>query len=162
MQRASLLDPRQSDESPHLERSREPSAMRLCCKVHQAALHEHNSPCALCVEAGPWWEGAEGMLPGSQGGEQSSSISSSSSSGPACNQSLETAEQDAWQLFQQGGTPMYMTGQGPGAKHDVPEIDYGYGNATSESSASVMLSHELNGVGQGRTSAKDDDKQMNH
>ena len=99
------------------------------------------------------------MLPGLQGGEQSSSSSSSGSGGPAYHQSLETAQQDAWQLFQQGGSPMYMTG--PGAKRDVPEIDYGYGNATSESSASVMLSHELNGVGQGRTSAKDDDKQMN-
>ena len=85
-----------------------------------------------------------------QGGQQSS----------ATDQSLETAQQDAWQLFQQGGTPMRVAGAT--SKRDVPQIDYGYDNATSAGAASVMLSHDLNGAGKDLTSQKDDDKQMNH
>ena len=82
-----------------------------------------------------------------QSGQQQSS---------ATDQSLETAQQDAWQLFAQGSTPMHSS------PSNVPQIDYGYSNATSEGSASVMLSHNLNGGEKDLySSQKDDDKQMN-
>ena len=85
-----------------------------------------------------------------QGGQQSA----------AADQSLETAQQDAWQLFAQGNTPMHTLHV---ASADVPRIDDGSDNFTTESSASVMLSHNLNGASDGMDlrSQKDDDKQMN-
>ena len=82
-----------------------------------------------------------------QGGQQQSS---------ATDQSLETAQQDAWQLFAQGTTPMHSS------PSNVPQIDHGYTNATEESSAGVMLSHNLNGGEQDLyISRKEENEQMN-
>ena len=84
-----------------------------------------------------------------QGGQQSS----------ATDQSLETAQQNAWQLFAQGSGPMHMVQEG---SKNVPQIDYGYDNATSEGTASVMLSHNLNGGDRDPSQSQmSDDKQMN-